>query len=166
MKFIAYNMSFKITNFITGRKIAGHSLFREGKPHIRIARSLMQLPSPTGDDNILSSLYFVYRMRRKTRCRQTRFPEQLTRPFIKGPDLRIAGGGNKEQTAGRYDRAAIVFRSGMYTLSLKFRIVAQGIAPGNGSPVEIDGGECSPGWRNSRISFPGQEFIITGSAVG
>src|SRR5258706_14596849 len=126
----------------------------------------MQLTSATGNDDVLSPLHFIYRRRSKTRSRQISLPKQPPGPFIEGPDLRIAGGGNKKQAAGRYHGTAIILRPGMYPFSLELRVIPQGIPPGDGPAVEIDGRERPPGRGHSRITFFGQEFIIPGSAVG
>src|SRR5450432_2455916 len=78
------------------------------------ARLFARLSSAGGDHNVLLSVHHVGHWCRKPREGQVRLPQQLSVAAVVGMEFGIENAGaDEEQTAGSYDWAAIIVRSGI-----------------------------------------------------
>src|SRR5579871_1059394 len=97
----------------------------QGERHIAVPGAAVHFAAPAGDDDIFLPPHAVDRWGGKTGRGQVRLPQELSRPFVEGPELAVTGSRNKQQAARRNRRTAIVLRTGMYALRGEFGIVAQ-----------------------------------------
>src|SRR6267143_6002994 len=120
-------------------------VLRERKGDVRVTRFRAQLTATRRDDNVLPPSDRKSAGRRITSRRQRCFPQQLTGRLVERAEFCVHRGGDKDETARRDDRSAVLLRSrGNTALPCQRGMLAERNSPAVLAGVEIDRAQRAP----------------------